>query len=177
MLSLIVAVDMNGGIGFENQLLTKLPNDMKHFKETTMDKTILMGRKTFESIGKPLDGRFSIVISSNAKELNEQKTTDMVEYFESIDAFLDEYYGFGFDEDDETEIVVCGGSSLYEQLLPHTDKVYITIIMNQFENVDSHFIPMWHEEFEQIDSKYHYKDELNQFDHIISTWVRVKSND
>lgn len=117
-LSLIAAVAQNNCIGINNQLPWNIPEDMKHFKEITKGKTVMMGRKTFESIlsylGKPLPGRKNIVISRN----NYYKVPKGVEIFSSWEEAVKKYA--------DEEVFVIGGASLYAQTINAADTLYIT---------------------------------------------------
>lgn len=119
MISIIAAVDEQLGIGFNNQLLCHLPADLKHFKELTMGKPIIMGRKTFESIGKPLPGRLNIVLSQ------QQWVCEGVMIFPSLNEAL-QYVKSA------PEIMVIGGAALFEQALPLAQRIYLTVIHHYF---------------------------------------------
>lgn len=123
MLSIIVAFDNNQLIGNGNKLPWHYPEDLKYFKNVTSGHPVVMGSNTFYSIfnylGKPLPNRKNIVISSKTK------IHDDVEVYNSIDSFLNNYK--------DEEVFVIGGKTIYEQLLPHTDKMYITHINKEFE--------------------------------------------
>jgi dihydrofolate reductase len=126
-INLISAMDSNRGIGYQNELLCHLPGDLKNFKKLTLNKPIVMGRKTWESLGsKPLPKRTNIVLSSN--------NTSCEITLKSIDDFL-----FYAHENKLGDIYVIGGSSIYEQFLPITNRIYLTTIQQQFDNVDSFF--------------------------------------
>lgn len=118
MLSLIAAIADNNCIGINNQLPWNIPEDMKHFKEITKGKTVMMGRKTFESIlgylGKPLPGRKSIVISRN----NDYKVPEGVEVFSNWEDAVKKHA--------DEEVFVIGGASLYAQTINAADTLYIT---------------------------------------------------
>jgi len=121
-ISCIVAADENNGIGKNNQLLCHLPADLKYFKNLTTHHAILMGRKTFESIGKPLPNRTNIIISRS--ELNIEGTY----CFKSIDE------GISFAKSqNETELFIIGGDSIYQQSMHVLDTVYLTRIQYSFE--------------------------------------------
>ncbi len=121
IISIIAAMDHNRLIGNKNQLPWHLPADFAHFKSVTMNKPIIMGRKTYESIGKPLPGRTNIVLSRN---------TDT--QFEGVTCVS------GFEEaievtDGAEEIMIIGGSAIYEMLLPQTDRLYLTFVDGDFK--------------------------------------------
>ena len=119
MFSLIVAVAQNNCIGISNQLPWNIPEDLKHFKNLTMGKTVLMGQKTFDSIlgyiGKPLPGRKTVVITSN---LNYIPPNQEVRVFHSLDE--------AFEKLKNEDVFVCGGASIYKQTLDRVDILYIT---------------------------------------------------
>ncbi len=115
-ITLIAAMAMNRVIGINNTLPWDLPEDLQHFREQTMGKPVVMGRKTFESIGRPLPGRNNIVISRNSS-----LEIDGVTIVGSIDEAI-EAAGV------VPEVMVIGGASLYELALPMADKMVLTII-------------------------------------------------
>ena len=119
-MNLIVAVDKNWAIGKGNKLLVSIPQDMKFFRETTMGKVVVMGRKTLESFpgGQPLKKRTNIVLTSDKK----YDVKDAV-VVHSVDELLEELKKY-----DEEDIYVIGGESIYRQLLPFTDVAYVTKI-------------------------------------------------
>ena len=119
IISLIAAVDENQGLGKCNQLLCHLPADLKHFKQLTLGKPVIMGRKTFESIGKPLPGRLNIVLSKQAMQI------DGVTVVPSLHQALEMVH-------DKPEIMVIGGAGVFEQALPLAHRLYLTVIHHQF---------------------------------------------
>jgi len=149
MITLIAAIGLNREIGLDNKLLCSIPEDMKHFKSYTMGKVVIMGRKTFASIGhKPLPGRKCIVISSQdlGPAAIRAKTVE--------DAFsIDHCY---------PEIVVIGGESVYRQAMPYADKLVITHIDAEFK-ADSFFpeidLKIWkpNTAIESRDENYNYR--------------------
>ncbi|MER2128959.1 dihydrofolate reductase [Solibacillus sp.] len=126
MISLIVAHDKNYVIGYENGMPWHLPGDLKYFKDMTMGKPIIMGRKTFESIGRPLPGRRNIVITRNDKY-----HAQGIETVSSLDAALALVK-------EVPEIMVIGGAQIFEQAMPLADKLYITLINHEFKG-DTYF--------------------------------------
>lgn len=120
-ISIIAAVAQNNVIGKDNQLIWYLPADLKHFKNLTTGHHIIMGRKTFESIGKPLPNRTSVIITSKKNYF--QKGCIVVNTLE--DALN------SVEKDDE--VFIIGGDSIYKQVLPIADKLYITEIHENFE--------------------------------------------
>ncbi|BFM49476.1 type 3 dihydrofolate reductase [Marinomonas sp. THO17] len=120
MLSLIVAMSTNRTIGINNALPWHLPNDLKYFKQATMGKPIVMGRKTFESIGKPLPGRRNIVITRDDKY--QAEGIDVVSSLEQAIALGEDICLVNGQE----EVMVIGGAQIYELALPKADRLYIT---------------------------------------------------
>lgn len=119
IISLVVAVDDDFGIGKDNQLLCHLPADLRHFKTVTMGKPIIMGRKTFESIGKPLPGRQNIVISQTVKHF--EGTTTVKSLNEALESC-----GVA------PEAMIIGGGNLFHQSIQLADKIYLTHIHHHF---------------------------------------------
>jgi len=143
MISLIVAHDKNRVIGYKNQMPWHLPGDLKYFKETTMGKPLIMGRKTFESIGRPLPGRRNIVITRNKDYHHEG-----IEVASSFEEAL-KLAG------DAEEIMVIGGGQIFKMALPMADRLYITHIDHAFEG-DTYF-PEYEEEWKAVSASEVYK--------------------
>lgn len=148
-LSMIAAVDKNMGIGKNNKLLCHLPNDLKRFKQITMGKPIIMGRKTFQSIGKPLPGRRNIVISKTLSAING------VEVYQSIDDVLVKCQK-------EPEVMIIGGATLYNQLIDKADTLYLTHIYATF-GADTFFPSPNTDQWQIVGSEYVAKDENNPY--------------
>lgn len=151
IISIICAVAENRAIGKDNKLLWHIPEDLKRFKEITTRHVVIMGQKTFESIGRPLPNRTSIVISD---DLSFNPTGAVVA--RSIKESLKKAR-----EIEKEEIFICGGGSIYRQFLPLADKLYLTIVEGNFE-ADT-FFPDY-SEFKKVvseekgsDEKYKYK--------------------
>ncbi|HWK21395.1 MAG TPA: type 3 dihydrofolate reductase [Ureibacillus sp.] len=128
MISLIVAHDNNRVIGYENKMPWHLPGELQYFKEQTMGKPMIMGRKTFDSIGRPLPGRKNIIITRN-----ENFQVDGVEVARSLEEAL-KLAG------DVEEVMIIGGEQIFKMALPITDRLYITHIEHDF-NGDTYFPP------------------------------------
>lgn len=121
-ISLIVAMSQNRAIGRDNKMPWHLPADLKRFRAITMNSPILMGRKTFESIGRPLDGRANLVLSHNQ---NYQPQGCQV--FQSLESALETAKTLG------NELFIIGGATLYEMTLPLAQRLYLTQIQAKFE--------------------------------------------
>lgn len=130
-MNLIVAVDKNWAIGNENKLLVSIPQDMKFFRETTMGKVVVMGRKTLESFpgGQPLKKRTNIVLT---RDKNYQVKDAIVVH--TVDELLQELKKY-----DEEEIYVIGGESIYRQMLPYCKVAHVTKINHAYE-ADTYFL-------------------------------------
>ncbi|MDP3561137.1 MAG: dihydrofolate reductase [Legionellaceae bacterium] len=120
IISLIVAMDENGGIGHKNQLLCHLPEDLKHFKKLTLGKPIIMGYKTFQSIGRPLPGRLNIVLTS------QERTIDGVTIAHTMQQALNIAGAV-------PEVMIIGGSTLFLQYLDLAQQIYLTRIHHKFD--------------------------------------------
>lgn len=126
----ILSADRNWAIGYKNNLLVRIPNDMKNFRKITTDNVIVMGRKTLESFpqGQPLPNRVNLVLSKDASY--QVKGAITVTSIEALFTELDKY--------PDKEIYVVGGGSIYKQLLPYCDKAIITKIDEAYE-ADTYF--------------------------------------
>ena len=138
MIAAIVAVDGNNGIGFDGELLERIPEDMKHFKELTTNNLVIMGRKTWDSLpSKPLPCHINIIISSTLQldYLERNGSFVCVTDIEKIKTnIVNGRYEFC-----PKDIFIIGGGSIYEQLLPYCDTIYMTRINVAHENVDTYF--------------------------------------
>ena len=124
--SIIAAIGKNNELGKDNNLIWHLPNDLKFFKETTTGKTIIMGRRTFESLPRMLPNRHHIVLSSSNDFPSE------VSVYNNLDDLLKDY------KDSEEELFVIGGASIYKLFLDYSDKLYLTEI-DASEEADAYF--------------------------------------
>ncbi len=163
MLSIIVAKAKNNIIGKENHLICKIPEDLKRFKELTCGHTILMGRKTFESLGRVLPNRKHIVFSQNpdfkVKDENVQVVHSMLEIQEYIE--------------NEEENFVIGGAMIYNLLMPYVNKMYITYINEEFEG-DAFFPKINEEVWKEISRQKNLKDEKNNLTYEYIIYERRK---
>ena len=151
-LSMIVVVDENGAIGYNNGLLCHLPADLKHFRELTTGNTIIMGRKTFESLPNgALPKRENIVLTKN-KNVSFPDTL----IFNTLDSALN-YCS------DKDKVFIIGGAMLYEEELNLADTLYLTFIHHKFEKVDAFFPQIDNSEWEITDKSDFDADENNKF--------------
>ena len=155
-ISIVVAAAENGVIGKDNQLLWKLSSDLKRFKTITTNHFILLGRKTFESIGKPLPNRTSLIISRN-----------YICNFENCFVFqtINDAIVFAAQKNQE-EIFVIGGGEIYKQIMPLVNTIHLTIVHTEIEG-DTHF-DYDDSNWKVLQTEFIPKDEKNEFD---STYV------
>ena len=128
IISMIVAVGQNNEIGRNNELMWHLPDDFKWFIKHTKHKTVVMGRNTMMSLGKPLKNRRNIVLSSKNEDILEG-----FEYFKSLDSVIAEV------KVSELELMIIGGAQLYKYALPLVDRIYLTKVGAAFEDADTFF--------------------------------------
>ncbi|HAQ06424.1 MAG TPA: dihydrofolate reductase [Bacillus bacterium] len=160
MISLIWAMDENRVIGLHNQLPWRLPEDLKFFKRMTMGHPIAMGRKTYESIGRPLPGRENIVITRDQRFSPEGCTI-----LNSIQGFID------YADQCNGEVFVIGGAEIFKEILPEADKLYITMIHDQFEG--DTFFPVFDIDNWQLETREQgKKDEKNPYEYEFLIYKR-----
>ncbi|MEY2971105.1 MAG: hypothetical protein RLZZ599_1478 [Bacteroidota bacterium] len=160
ILKAIVAHGQNRVIGKDNDLIWHLPVDLKHFKNHTAGKTIIMGRKTWDSLGgRPLPKRRHIVISRNP-DFSAQGC-ESVQSLEAALALVQE----------EAEAFIVGGAQIYELSLPYLDKLEITVVDASLEG--DAFFPDWDKSnYELVASEYHPVDENHEYSFTFETWKR-----
>jgi len=160
MISIIVAASANNVIGAQGDLPWRLSDDLKRFKAVTMGKPIVMGRKTWESIGRALPGRRNIVITRQ-----EDFVADGCEVVPSIAAAIEA-------AGDVDEIMVIGGSQVYELFLPAAERLYLTRVHADV-NGDAFLPAIVDREWRLISDEAHSADERNEFDFSFRTYERV----
>ncbi|WP_458355106.1 dihydrofolate reductase [Peribacillus frigoritolerans] len=153
MISLMVAMDQNRVIGKNNKLPWHLPADLQYFKKVTMGHPIVMGRKTFESIGRVLPGRENVIVTRN----QEFKAEGCVVLHDIAQIKM-------FADNDDEEVFVIGGAEIFKEILPFTDRLYITEIHETFEG-DTFFPEIDENEWDVISSNPGGIDEKNRFAH------------
>lgn len=170
MISMIVAVAQNQVIGVDNNIPWHLPLDMQYFKRTTMGKPIIMGRKTWESIGcKPLPGRFNIVITQNQDYSVEGGT--VVNSIDIAIAEAESWYKEHKPSSDVKEVMVIGGAQIYEKILPITDRLYITEVDTTLAG-DAYFPKFDKQLWHLISREEHKSDERHAFDFSFKVYER-----
>lgn len=158
-ISLIVAMTKNRVIGANNQLPWHLPADLRHFKSLTLGKPIVMGRKTYESIGKPLPGRTNIILT---QQPNYHAEGCLVVH--SIDAVLSA-------ANDAAELMIIGGSSIYAEFLPLAQKIHLTEIAAAIVG-DAYFPELTNIEWQKIAQEDYQADEKNVYNYSFVTLER-----
>ena len=160
-LSIIVAMSKNRVIGKDNKIPWHLSEDLKRFKKITMGHPIIMGRKTYESIGRPLPGRENIVITRNPKFKAEGITV--------VHSLEDAVRG----KDPNEELFIIGGAEIYKSALPQVEKLYMTRIEKDFEG-DAFFPELDSEkDFEVIEESQKFISEKNQLPYRFMTFQRI----
>lgn len=139
MISAIVAVDNNWGIGYNGDLLEHIPEDLKYFKKLTTSHVVVMGSKTWDSLPKkPLKDRLNVVVSSKPREVLGEMSI-RVDMEELMVRMIYMKRNALVNPAEEEEWFVIGGGSIYQQLLPFCDRVYVTKIYKDHDNVDTYF--------------------------------------
>ncbi len=160
MISIIAAIGKNSELGKKNALLWSLPADMKHFRETTKGHTVIMGQKTFESIGCPLPNRRNIVLTQD-----KNFKTDGIEIVYSVkeaENLLDK----------DMENFVIGGGMIYKLFIDKADRLYITHVDAEFSDADTFFPEIIPVVWNEISREEHKKDSENPFDYTFSVYKR-----
>lgn len=164
MLSMVVAIAENNVIGKEKSLAWYLPNDLKKFKDITMNgsKTMIMGRKTFESLPKVLPGRKHIILTNNKAYKVNDENVKIVHSFEELKPYIDA----------KEEYFVIGGGQIFSFLLPYTKKMYITEIHENFQG--DTFFPQYNKsEWKVIEQREGIVDDKSKYKHTFVTIERI----
>ncbi len=163
MLSIIVAVAKNNVIGKDNQLIWHLPEDLKRFKRLTTNHTIIMGRKTFESLGRVLPNRKHVILCNDAKMSVDDENVEILDDISKLKKY----------KDSEEENFVIGGATIYKLLMPYVDKMYVTHINEEFEG-DVYFPEISENDWKITEREKGLRDEKNPFDYEYVTYERIK---
>ncbi len=160
-IALIAAMAKNRVIGRNNQLPWRIPADLKHFKALTMGKPIIMGRKTYESIGRPLPGRVNIVLTGDV--------TYRAEGCEVVHSIAQALQVAGAVE----EAMIVGGSDLYRQTIGDADRLYLTLVKAEVEG-DAWFPKIDSRQWREIKREAHRADDSNQYDYAFVVLERAR---
>jgi dihydrofolate reductase len=159
IISIIVAIAENNGIGKNNDLLWRLPADLRHFKDVTSGHTVIMGRKTFDSMGKPLPNRRNIVITrNNGLEIP------------GAEVVSDLHAALARCKDTE-EVFIVGGAQIYRMAMEITDRIYLTVVKGIFD-ADTFFPPIDPERWKETEQVSFEPDEKNAWAYTFSTLIR-----
>lgn len=160
-LSIIAAVSNNNVIGNDNRLIWHMPADLKRFKEITMGHTMIMGRRTFQSIGKPLPGRKTIVITRQ-EEIDTMGCPQVASFKEAIKLVKD-----------EKNVIIAGGAEVYEQAINsyYAKKIFLTRIFAEFDG-DTFFPDIDPEKWELVDREDYEPDEKNIYPYAFLEYNR-----
>jgi len=161
LISIIVAAGKNNAIGKDNKLLWHMPADLKYFRKTTSGHTVIMGRKTFESVGSALPKRRNIVVT---RQSNYQ--AEHIEVVPSLEDALRISEGDG-------EVFIVGGAQIYREAMPVTDKIYMTRIQQDFEDADTYFPEIKDEEWQLENVEHHESDEKNPYDYSFYEYSKI----
>lgn len=162
IISLIVAADEHNGIGKNNQLLCHLPADLKYFKQTTTGHHIVMGRRTYDSVGKPLPNRVNIVITRNSL-LSLPGCVVVADLQQAISYAA---------EKGETELFITGGGTIYEQAMGIANRIYLTRIHHNFE-ADTFFPAIEPTMWKELSSEFNEQDEKNKYDYTFQVLEKL----
>lgn len=161
MISLLLAMDKNRVIGLNNGLPWHLPKDLRFFKEKTINQTVIMGRKTYESIGKPLPNRRNVILTKTKRDF--PKDIEVIHHLQTVLQWNEKH--------PEQEYFIIGGAHVFEQILPNADRMYITWIDHSFKG-DTYF-PSFSEQDWGLTSKVKgEKDDKNPYDYYFLQYDR-----
>jgi dihydrofolate reductase len=165
IVSHIVAAGEQNEIGKQNQLLWRLPNDLKFFKNTTWGMPVIMGRKTYESIaGEPLPGRINIVITSNASfDPGHEKVVVVSDFNAALSRAK---------ETDCKEVFVAGGGEIYRLSMPYTHRIYLTRVHHQFPDAEIFYPEIRQSDWKRVSALDFMADEKHAFPYTFETWER-----
>ena len=161
MLSTIVAIANNNVIGKDNKLIWHLPEDLKRFKQITTGKNIIMGRKTFESLGRVLPNRKHIILCNDMEMDIDNENVEILDDISKLDKYINS----------DEENFVIGGATIYKLLMPYVNKLYITKINEDFVG-DVYFTEIKEEEWKEISKEKGLKNDENPYDYEYITYVR-----
>ena len=165
ILSFIVAVSENNAIGRHNTLPWHLPEDLKFFKRTTMGKPVIMGRKTFESLGKALPGRLNIVLSHDKDLKVPEGVLVYGEISEAVERIQQEQCEEGF---------IIGGGKVFEATMPLVERMYITRVHTTINDADAFFPNIDHTHWKLVWEEKHHVDDFHQFPFTFQKYERIE---
>ena len=160
-LNIIVAASRNGAIGLDGRMPWHLPADLAYFKRTTMGHDVIMGRRTYESIGRPLPGRRNLVLSRHA-----DLAIPGCEVFPSLEAALEAAADGAF---------VIGGEAVYREAWPLADRLYLTRVHTHVDRFDASIPPVDPAEWRKVQATCRMADERNEFDLSFEVYLRART--
>jgi dihydrofolate reductase len=163
IIAAIFVADLDNAIGKNNQLLCHLPADLKFFKQTTMGSPVIMGRKTYESMGRLLPGRKNIIITRSS-----DYQVEGAEIYHSLENAIN---ALAAGPEKPEKLFVIGGAQIFKQAMPVVSEIYRTVIDYRFE-ADTFADPIREEEFSLVWEECHTADEKNKFDYCFQKWLR-----
>ncbi len=159
--SIIVAVGENNEIGKQGELIWRIPEDLRHFRKITMGGVLVMGRKTFESIGRPLPGRINVILTQN-KNFSHKGIWIFHDPVEAIEK------SFCFDK----PVFIIGGEQIFKKLLPFANRIYLTKIYQSDPEADAFFFEIDSNNWELENESELYHDEVNNVDYKFLNYIR-----
>lgn len=162
IISIVVAAAENNAIGKNNQLLWHLPNDLKFFKNTTWGMPVIMGRKTFESVNKPLPGRFNIVITRQA----DWKADGVITAADLNDAIAKAA------ETNCKEAFVIGGGEIYKQAMESANILYLNRVHTVIENADTFFPEVDETKWQMVSIEEFESDQKHAYPYSFQKWIK-----
>ncbi len=166
IISAIVAADLKNAIGIKNQIPWYLPADLKYFKKHTVTHHVIMGRNTYDSLGKPLSDRINIVLTRDY-------------YFVASDCLIahdiDEAFRMAQDAD-EDEVFIIGGAQIYDATQSYWDRIYLTRVHTQVADADAFFPAIDLSVWKLISADHHVADSKNNFDYTFEVYEKVKKD-
>lgn len=162
IISIISAIGKNNEIGKDNKLLWNLPSDLKHFKETTLGHPVVMGQKTFQSIGRPLPNRRNIVLT-----LDKNFKGDGIDIFHSIEELEKNL------EDNKDEIFIIGGGTIYNLFIDKASKLYITHVDASFPDADTFFPEIDKNRWQKIKEERFSPSNKNEFGYSFVEYLKI----
>lgn len=166
-IALIAAMDQNRVIGKQNELPWHIPEDFQNLKKITMGKPLIMGRKTFESIGKPLPGRLNIVLSRHP---DESKNGENLLFLSSMNDALAHAEQWA-EENGSEEMIIFGGRQIYEMIMPIVEIMYLTQVETKIENGEAFFPEFSTDVFKKTSSTPKKAD--HPLDYSFDVWERI----
>jgi dihydrofolate reductase len=165
VLSFIVAASENNAIGVRNELPWHLPDDFKYFKRITMGKPVIMGRKSYESLGKPLPGRLNVVLSQTGTIT----LPEGVLLFDSLAESIERV-----EEEEVDEAFIIGGGQIFELAMPYVDRMYITRVHTIIDDADAFFPNVDHSHWKLVWEEKHTKDDKHKYDYTFQQYERIE---